>query len=208
MRLRSSPAVAPDPVVAEPTDLELSADFLAEQKSYRGVREEHRRLQTEAEGARAVATLDGMSRADREQRQVAHLNQKAAAFLAGRTLTARELARALETTDEAVVTHEPTVEAAKHRFYRARDAEILRLAHLLKPDHRAAVLQLARALEVVSAAIEAERAVRAKLTAAGIGDAPAVLPDTSAELGLGTFDEWNSRLSEWRRKYHVLGVLK
>lgn len=187
--------------------IELSAEFLAEQQAYREVRAEHRRLLAEAEGARAVKVLDGLSRADREQRSVKHLVDKSAAYLDGRTLTARELARALEQTDEAVVAHEPAVDAAKRRFGQARDAEIVRLAQLLQPEHRAAVVQLARALEVASAAIEAERAVRGKLDALGIGSAPALLPDTSAELCLGTFEEWNSRISEWRRKYHVLGVL-
>lgn len=193
---------------AEPIEgLELSAEYRAEASAYAKVRAHYRELQADAAGALAVATLGKLAREDRDHIHTAQLHEKAERFLAGRSLTPRELDQAIERTDEEVVAHGPIIAAAKDRFGAARERELVRLANRLLPAHRAAVVQLAHALSAMSHAIETERAVRARLEAFGIGPAPAILPDCSTELNIGTFDQYSSRASEWRRKMFITGVL-
>jgi hypothetical protein len=79
----------------------------------------------------------------------------------------------------------------------------------LQPKHRAAVKQLAAAVEALSAAITAEREVRDEMQASGLAaNGSGYLSDCSSQLGTGTLDEWSSRASAWARDMRRLGVLR
>jgi hypothetical protein len=70
------------------------------------------------------------------------------------------------------------------------------------PRHRAAVKRIAGLVEQLSAAVEAERAVRAELGEVG---GTGALPDASYELG--SLNEYGSTLSSWNRRVLAVGAL-
>ena len=77
-----------------------------------------------------------------------------------------------------------------------------RLAELCRPKHAAAVRQIAKAVETLSAAVQTERAVRAGLADVGALHA---LPDAGFEFG--TLAEYESLLSRWNRRMLQAGLL-
>jgi hypothetical protein len=82
----------------------------------------------------------------------------------------------------------------------ALENEARRRAEALRPRHRAAVKRMAKAVEELSAAVEAERAVRGELAEVG----SAALPDASREFG--TLHEYSSLLSGWNRRLLAEGA--
>ena len=83
----------------------------------------------------------------------------------------------------------------------AVEAEAARRAEWLRPRHRAAVRRLGQLVEQLSAAVEAERAVRAELAEVG----SAALPDAGREFG--SMHEYNSTLRAWNRRVLAEGAL-
>jgi hypothetical protein len=178
--------------------------------AYDDARAEHRRLIAAREGAQAALQLLLNPLAERERPLATLLHERAEAHLAGRDLKERHLRREIEDLEDWIAAHTTVLATARQEFEAARDMEAAAIARQLQPAHRAAVNRLAQALEAVSQAIEAERAVRAELTTTGLAPTgcPVILPDCTAELSLGTFAEYSSRLSEWRRRmvyFQVLG---
>jgi hypothetical protein len=72
----------------------------------------------------------------------------------------------------------------------------------MRPRHRAVVKRIAQLAEQLSAAVEAERAVRAELSEVG----SSALADAGREFG--TLHEYNSTLSGWNRRMLAEGALE
>jgi hypothetical protein len=93
--------------------------------------------------------------------------------------------------------------AAREEFEAARAVEIRRRTAELQPAHREAVHRIAEIVEVLSEAIEVERAIRAEIEAiGGLG----TLPDGSSPLGPLT--DPKSPLADWNRRVLVAGLLR
>ena len=82
----------------------------------------------------------------------------------------------------------------------ALEAEQGRLAVLCRPKHAAAVRQIARAVEMLSAAVQTERDVRAGLAEVGAAHA---LPDAGFEFG--TLGDFHSLVSTWTPDRPLVG---
>lgn len=128
------------------------------------------------------------------------------AFTAGRALTLRQVERELEDMADEITNGAPAFEAAAQEWRAAEAAEAARLVETLRPRHRAAVGKIAAALEVLTAALEAERSLHRQLAESGLG-LLASLPDASGPLGLGTLDQWSSPVSTWSREMRRQGLL-
>ena len=90
--------------------------------------------------------------------------------------------------------------AATAEWRAALADESARIAAELRPKHIAAVAKIARAVEALSAAVEAERALRAEL-----GELAGGMVDAGHEFG--TLAEYGSTLSGWNRRMLSLGLL-
>ena len=101
----------------------------------------------------------------------------------------------------------PKYVAGKEEFDAACSRETNRIALALQPRHRAAVMAMATAVEMLSQAIADEREVRAELRRIAPSGTSANLPDVSTCLAIGTLDDWRAPAAEWRRLVRRIGVL-
>jgi hypothetical protein len=99
--------------------------------------------------------------------------------------------------------------AERQLWDHARNLEAEAVARALQPRHREAVKAIGKALEVLSAAIGAERAARDAFASAGIPETSEslLLPDCSTALMVGSLDDYGSIASQWNRRMLGLGVL-
>ena len=92
--------------------------------------------------------------------------------------------------------------AAEAQAWRsAVELEAERRAHALRPRHRQDVRQLAQLVEALSAAVEAERKIRAELGELG----SSALVDAGYEFG--DLSQYNSLLSAWNRRMISAGLV-
>jgi hypothetical protein len=190
-------------VVEEPSEYEAArrrwTDFQARREAAR----------TKVQGLEAAVQLADHRTAQPNAPASELLSRRAAEALQGATPSPRRLLQLLDDAREAAEVVETEV-AAEHRTWEAaRRTEHERIAIGLQPRHRAAVLAIAKAVEALSAATSAERAVRDELAATGLAPlGSGFLPDCSSALQVGTLDEWSSRASAWARDMHRIGVLR
>jgi hypothetical protein len=168
-------------------------------------RREQARLQ--AEGLQAALQLADTRQASADAPVNLVLNRQAAIALQGGTLSPRQIRRELEEVQETVDALTEQAPAEFQAWELARRAEADRIALELQPAHRAAALAIARAVEQLSAAIIAERQVRAEFAAFGLEPESGYLPDASSRLRAGTLAEFESNVSAWRRDMLRLGVI-
>jgi hypothetical protein len=120
--------------------------------------------------------------------------ERARRFLAGgrpdRDRLLRQVAELEAELADAATSY--TIESASWRA--ALETEARRRAEQVRPRHRAAVKRIAQLVEQLSAAVEAERAVRAELAEVGSN----ALADASREFG--SLHDYNSTLSSWNRR--------
>ena len=181
--------------------------FEAARDRWQAARAEVRDLRERLGDAQAALTSQSYDAAPGERFVLNPLRERAARFLAGRELSERHLRRAVEDLEDELTAALERLRAAQETYQTERDREADALARRLQPRHRAAALELARAVEALSAATVEERAVRAELLASGLAPAGhGLLPDASSTL-LGTLDEFESVASRWGREMRRLGVL-
>jgi hypothetical protein len=185
-----------------PAEPEEPADFAAARQRWQAAWAQRRALVDRLAGARAA--LGQLEREEGAPPFGPRLVEAAERFLNGRVLSGRQLRREIEDAEDALAAAaaEHAREAAAWR--QAAAAEAARRATELRPRHRAAVAKIAAAVEALSAAVEAERALRRELADSEVG-AYASLPDGSQ--GLGTLGEWHGQLSTWARHVRQLGLL-
>ena len=90
----------------------------------------------------------------------------------------------------------------------AQRRETNRIAKLLQPAHRAAVVKMVKAVELLSQAIIAERAVLAELAERAPLGQSMFLPDLGCELHVGTLADYDSPLWRWARRVRELKIFK
>jgi hypothetical protein len=129
------------------------------------------------------------------------LEDRARHYLDGRAPDRDRLARQLSDLEyeQADTATKYSIESAAWRA--ALEAEARRRGEAVRPRHREAVRKIAQLVEQLSAAVEAERAVRAELAEVG----SAALPDAGREFG--TLHEYSSVLSSWNRRVLAEGAL-
>ena len=90
----------------------------------------------------------------------------------------------------------------------AQRRETNRIARLLQPAHRATVVKMVKAVEALSQAIIAERAVLAELSERAPLGQSMYLPDLGCELYTGTLADYDSPLWRWARRVRELKIFK
>ncbi len=90
----------------------------------------------------------------------------------------------------------------------AQRRETNRIAKLLQPAHREAVVKMVKAVEALSQAIIAERAVLAELAERAPLGQSMFLPDFGCELHVGTLADYDSPLWRWARRVRELKIFK
>jgi hypothetical protein len=178
-----------------------TADFEAARARWERESAARRALRSRLDGAKAALGLAENPPGEGDVRSP-RIESLAAAYLGGRranpALIRREIVEIEDALDQGAAVH--AVEAASWRL--AVEAEARRRAELLRPGHRQAVRRIAEIVEQLSAAVDAERAVRAAL--AEVGNAGA-LPDASREFG--SLHEYSGLLSTWNRRMLAEGAL-
>jgi hypothetical protein len=180
-------------------DKETSA-FEAARARWERVSTARRALREKLDGAQAALALteNPPSKGDVVSPVIA---EKACRYLADRRANAallrQEVVRLEDELTQAGTAH--AIESAAWRL--AVEDEARRRAEAVRPKHREAVKRIARLVEELSAAVDAERAVRAEL--AEVGSA-GVLPDAGREFG--SLHEYSSLVSSWNRRLLAEGA--
>jgi hypothetical protein len=121
------------------------------------------------------------------------LEDRARRYLDGRTPNRDRLARQLAEIEDELAQAAERYGREAEAWRMAVENEARRRAEALRPRHRAAVKQMGKAVEELSRAIEAERAIRAGLGEVG----STALPDASREFG--SLHEYNVS-ARWRAR--------
>jgi hypothetical protein len=171
---------------------------------WRAASARRRALLAQLDGCRAALDLALNPRGDKEAPASLVIAETVRRFLDGRTLSTRQLERELERLEDEVAAGAAEHHAEAEAWRGALSAEAARKVAELTPRHRAAVLKIAKAVEALSVAVEAERAVRRELAESELG-AHASLPDGSHEFG--SLHDYNSLLSAWSRRVRTLGLI-
>ncbi|MGY2806382.1 hypothetical protein [Bradyrhizobium sp. USDA 4506] len=119
-------------------------------------------------------------------------------------------ARRLEDLRDDMMQLQPELEAAKVRFEVLAAQEAIKLRDELRPAHERAVIDIARALELLSAALEAEAAVHDEFQRrAPMGGMFSPLPNLSSDLkAFAWLPSWDSVGSVWGREARRHGYLR
>jgi hypothetical protein len=159
-------------------------------------------LKDRYDGCRAALQL-AMSPPGAGDRPSPRLLEMASAYVGDRPGASVEALHAeLVQLDDQLTRASRAYAAERAAWREAVHAEARRLAEELRPVHKQACRKIARAVEVLSAAVEEERKVRARLLELGCD---AAMPDGGK--GLGTLSEFNSALSTWNRHALAAGLL-
>ena len=142
-------------------------------------------------------------------RVAVHLKEQAAPYFKAAEDHPKKLARELAATvkdHDELRAREAPVET--DRWEAERRLETNRIARELQPAHRDAARDLAAAVEALSEAIHAERAVRAELRVRAPLAESAYLPDLGRTLGTGALSDVGAPLWRWRRQITELKILE
>ena len=154
-------------------------DFEPARERWQRATATRRELISRLEGARMALGLAESPPGDGEQRS-ALVEEKAKAYLDGRRADPDRLRREIRELQDQVADAADQHAAESEAWRLALEAEQQRLAEICRPKHAAAVRQIARAVEMLSAAVQTERDVRAGLADVGAAHA---LPDAGFEFG-------------------------
>lgn len=181
---------------------EPPAEFRLAQERWTRVRQERRERAERLQAGRHAISMWRYAWGDDEPKPVRAIEQ-AAEFTASLGLrkperpdveaAVRQLEREARDADDAY-------EVEADAWQRALGVERRRQIDVVRPQLRERAHRIARLVEVLSAEIEAGRALVEPLRKLG-GDPP----DVGAEIG--ALVDWNSALSKWNRKMLELGIL-
>lgn len=180
-----------------------ASDFELAQAAWADAREKRRTLLARLDGAKLALGLIEHPPIDGEVRSPVVV-ERANTYLGRRVLSARNVRRDVEDMEDELARTAAAHQEAAERWRRAAEAEAGRLAEAIRPRHLKAVRAIATAVEQLSQAVEAERAVRNELADKGVA-AFTSLPDGSMEFG--TLAEGHSLLTRWTQRATALGLL-
>ena len=177
------------------TDNEAAA-FEQARARWDAIRQQRREIGNRLDGAAAALAL-ALNPPGKNEPFSPLLREKARTHLAGRPANPDRLRREIGEFQDQLADLQRSYMTEAEAWRAAVEDEGARVAAAVRPRHRAAVGRIAKAVEALSAAIEAEREVRRELV--GLGSF--ALVDAGHEFG--TLAEYNSPLSVWNRR--VLG---
>jgi hypothetical protein len=121
-----------------------------------------------------------------------------------------KVAAELREIDDELELLEPDLRRERELYEADRQRRANLKAIALQPRHRAAVVKIGKALELLSMALQEESDVRSEF-AAGMSNDLAMNPhllDASTELAaVGSLADWNSGASQWARRMQKIGIL-
>jgi hypothetical protein len=184
-----------------PTEAEFSG-FAAAKRRWQLAADERRQLKARLDGATAALAL-AVSPPGAGDHPSPRLIEMANAYLGDRRSATADALRAEVIALDDQLGRAATAYSIERVAWEAAVAdEARRLAEELKPAHKTACRKIAAAVESLSAAVEQERKVRAKLAELGWSNA---LVNAGKEFG--TLTEFHSLLSTWNRRLLAAGAL-
>lgn len=120
----------------------------------------------------------------------------------------RKLAAEIDSVSYEIAENNETYGDEREKYQAAARVETARIAQALQPRHRVAVKAIAKALEDLSRALEAEADIRAELAHTAPEATSAYLPDCSSFLSFGSLAAWDSPASVWAREMRRLKILE
>ena len=210
MRPTAAVASKPDPPANDqPTapGIELSPEYLAAAERWKALRLEMKTMNARRE---ALSTSIGMLSVpgplqERTKPILDEIGENTISFV---KRTPRRAQIELEEITDAILEKQPAYVAAHEDFQKAKGVEGSRIAALLRPEHAAAVRGLIAAVEQLSIAIEAERAVRRRYASASPEAVNHSLQDWSVDFADMDLTNWHSTAATWARRVRQSGPLK
>ncbi len=185
--------------------MKLSAEYQEARIKWEAVRAEHKAAQERLEDAQ-LALRFAQDPPDEVDAAASKLSlERAARFLAGRTLTERQLRRLTEDLEDEEQLLARRLKPVREAWEAARGRESARVVGLVRPRHFQVVGQMAVLVQQLSDLVARERELRASIGEA-TGLPSAALPDAGAEFG--DLVDYNSRLSAWARRMRQAGALR
>jgi len=163
------------------------------------VRDRHRALQEQLEGARAAHDLSGLSDWSEAPPVVA---ERASRYLNGRTPDRDLLRDDVIRLEREVRDQGRALREEREIWHAAQSVELARRLEEIKPRHDRALRQVAQAVRHLSQAVEAETRVRLELV--DVRGAAALFGATAE---LGTVDDPNTPLGRWMLRARAVGVV-
>ena len=180
-------------------------DFATAKARWAEIDAKHRDLIERRDGIQLALSF---SKSGLDKRTPEALVAKARPFLDQARGRPRTLARQLTKLEDEIEDLTTKVQVELELWQAARRQETGRIARDLQPRHRAAIKEIAKAVEALSRAMTEELDTRAELARTAPEQTSAYLPNCIGGLVIGTLVDWNSPASEWARAMRELKILE
>jgi hypothetical protein len=171
-------------------------EFEAAQARWRAIRDRRRAMIDRLEGARSAHDAAGLPFDELPDTTKTRIIK----YLDNRRMSLDRIRREISEIEDSLQVFDEEHAAEAEVWKRAKAAEEARLVATVRPAHREVVIQIARAVQSLSDAVEAERELLAEAHAAG-----ASLP--AAGTMFGSLSDSASYLARWRATMVASGVL-
>lgn len=197
------------PAATQPASSSPESSFEQIQKAFLTVKARREDLIRQADQIQLALNLatQPASQLDRATVSVAEAGE----FLAAARQNPQRLIRQHERLIEQIEDNWPEFSSAKAAFDAAASVESARIAQALAPRHRAAVAQIATALQALDRALVAETEIRdafAKAAPPSVIRQSSLLPDMAGPfLETAWLAHWDSAGAVWLRNARSLGLI-
>lgn len=190
-------------------DTESATEFAAAREIFKPVEAGWRAKQSSLDDLRAAAVWFRSSDAERQSGRLAWVRDSVAkAWPNGDDLPKeRRIPALIADAEDAIADFRPTYTAAAEAFEVAKRRRTSAVAKALQPRQKAAAVAIAKALSDLSVALAEERACHHDLARVAPHPVSSFLPNLEMEITVGSFDDWDSLASAWRRRMRQIGVL-
>jgi len=196
--MKSALAVKPDPPAPD-----VAAEFAAAETAWRDVNARMREVRTEIDRRQLASNFAPFSDIPERSRDLAATVADLITVTRRSPLKAASDLEALE-FDLAVL--QPQHVAAHEAYTVARNAMAAQLAMTFRDRHLEATKQIVAAIDALSAALQAERDIRAEYAAVSPEPQSHLLPDISRDLSQMDLSRWDSIAAVWARRVRNFGV--
>jgi hypothetical protein len=196
--MKSALAVKPDPPAPDVTDI-----FVAAESTWRATNAEMRELRTEIERRQLASNFTPFSDIPERSRDLA---ATVTDLITATRRSPLKAAADLESLEFDFAVLQPKHTRAHEAFIAARNAMAAQIAMTFRDRHLEATKQIVAAIDALSAALQAERDIRAEYAATSPEPTSIHLPDISRDLSQMDLSRWDSIAAVWARRLRHFGV--
>lgn len=187
----------------DPPTLDVAAEYAAAESAWCDIRARTREVRSEIERRRLASSFALLSEVPERSRDLA---ATVADLITATRRSPLKAASDLEALEFDLAVLQPQHVAAHEAYTVARNAMAAQVAMTFRDRHLEATKEIVAAIDSLSAALQAERDIRAEYAAVSPEPTSIHLPDISRDLSQMDLSRWDSIAAVWARRVRNFGV--